>query len=229
MAQTPFQWSGFYFGGHVGGGWSDESWDVYGNTIGTGTMSGFLGGLQVGRDWQQGKAVIGVQGDVSFGDVNGTAGLPHAGNYGDYPGNCWSGGDQTARCGSKTDWTAALTARIGMLVLPDTLFYLKGGVAYAHDEFSVTNETPSPYCGSQSYGLSHDYAPVGQNQFGGTIGVGAEHAFSNRISMFVEGDYTDFGTQNVNFADTGYQCSPAFTAKVHQTLGEVKVGLNVHY
>jgi len=44
-----YDWTGFYVGGHVGGGW-------------TGGASGVLGGGQAGFNYQTGQWVLGVEG-----------------------------------------------------------------------------------------------------------------------------------------------------------------------
>ena len=236
-APSAYQWTGMYFGAHLGGGWAAKEWSIQGasvNPIGTGTGTGLLGGLQVGDDWQQGPVVFGVQGDVSFAGIKGTAGRADAvrndccGSI-PAPGDCWSGGDQTATCGTTTDWLVSLTARAGVLVMPDTLLYLKGGLAFAHDSFSVTDLTAGGSCGGFAGSPGPDYAPVGQGRFGGTVGFGAEHAFTSKVTMFSEYDYSDFGTKDVNFANVDGRCSRAFTAQIKQSVQEVKVGFNVHY
>jgi opacity protein-like surface antigen len=62
---TIYDWTGFYAGGHVGGGW-----------VGDGD-GGFLGGGQVGYNIQMGPWVYGVEADASAasGDLNWTATL----------------------------------------------------------------------------------------------------------------------------------------------------------
>lgn len=58
-----FNWTGFYFGGHVGYGWGDTA--IGGNT------DGFLGGLQAGYNWQLSRNwVFGVEADISGTDIN---------------------------------------------------------------------------------------------------------------------------------------------------------------
>jgi outer membrane immunogenic protein len=227
---STYNWTGMYFGAHVDAGWAANDWTLSGTNccgggtnppLGTGTSSGLLGGLQAGMNWEEGRVVFGLQGDVSVGGISGTAGRanPHL------AGNCWAGGDQTAKCSAQTDLLANLTARAGVLVMPDTLLYIKGGVAFAHDSFQVHDSTSGGGC----FIPGPDYAAVGQGRTGGTIGIGAEHAFNNHTTMFAEYDYSDFGTQNVAFADTGNSCSPAFTAAIAQTVQVVKVGVNIHY
>ena len=68
---TIYDWTGFYAGGHVGGGW-----------VGDGDSS-FLGGGQVGFNFQSGPWVYGVEADASAasgGDLNWTSTL--AGRFG---------------------------------------------------------------------------------------------------------------------------------------------------
>ena len=68
-----YDWSGFYIGGHIGGGWADEnSIELAPGTtpfpIGTAfaghDLSGFLGGVQGGFNWQANNFVLGVEGDL---------------------------------------------------------------------------------------------------------------------------------------------------------------------
>src|SRR5437016_3163482 len=67
---TIYDWTGFYAGGHVGGGWVDNG------------DSSFLGGGQVGFNFQAGPWVYGVEADVSAasGDLNWTSTV--AGRFG---------------------------------------------------------------------------------------------------------------------------------------------------
>jgi outer membrane immunogenic protein len=227
---TGYNWTGFYYGANLGVGWAPKDWTLAdspccgggaGTFLGSATGSGALGGLQTGFNWQAGSWVFGLQADVSLSGITGDAANPAS----SVPGNCSSGGDQTAKCSTKTDWLANATARMGLLLMPDTLLYVKGGLAFAHDSFQVHDSTGGGGC----FIPGPDYAAVGQGRTGGTIGIGAEHAFSNHMTMFAEYDYSDFGTQNVAFADTGNSCSPAFTAAISQTVQVVKFGVNVKY
>lgn len=82
-------WTGFYIGGNIGAGWAKDDTTVSGTFPGalpaplggataslpltSQTMSGFIGGLQGGYNYQWGAVVLGVEADGDWGDINGTA------------------------------------------------------------------------------------------------------------------------------------------------------------
>jgi len=57
-----YNWSGVYIGAHVGGGFSDVG---FGNNA-----SGFLGGGQIGYNYQIGRFVLGLEAEISGTDVS---------------------------------------------------------------------------------------------------------------------------------------------------------------
>ena len=105
-------WTGVYVGTHVGAGWATTQWSNFGSFSSPGpwrslgNSSSFLGGGQIGANWQSGRFVIGIEAGASALD-----------------GSC-SGIE--VGCGSKT--IGAVTGRIGATV-DHTLFYPKGGAA----------------------------------------------------------------------------------------------------
>ncbi|ALK08631.1 outer membrane protein [Blastochloris viridis] len=117
-AYVPFSWTGFYVGAHLGGAWSESGWgDDWGaGWAGGHDASGFIGGGQIGYNYQFGQWVVGVEGDMSWTDLGGT----------DWGGIGWSGG-------SDINWIATLTGRVGYAI-DNTLIYVKGGAAFADVE-----------------------------------------------------------------------------------------------
>src|SRR5262245_28358340 len=83
-APAGYNWSGVYFGSHVGGGWGDvdarESLSIsFGGTpLLSGTSShntsGWLAGVQLGAMKQFGSLVIGTEFSLSGADISGSGG-----------------------------------------------------------------------------------------------------------------------------------------------------------
>jgi outer membrane immunogenic protein len=68
-----FNWTGFYVGAHVGGGWGDKDWVAVGvGPLGSHDIDGFLGGGQIGFNYQVGAWVLGAEVDFSWADLDGS-------------------------------------------------------------------------------------------------------------------------------------------------------------
>jgi hypothetical protein len=90
-----YDWSGFYIGGVIGGAWADHDISDPGcgvclllgvpggalPAVQTTSSSAFIGGVEGGDRYQFGKLVVGWEGDITWGDMNGTrtANLPFPG------------------------------------------------------------------------------------------------------------------------------------------------------
>src|SRR5580704_4032719 len=168
-------WTGCYVGGNIGFGWQNNSaFDPQlGLDTGTDTGTGFVGGGQVGCDYQfWGGWVVGIQGMFDGASVSGS----HL-----YTGSA------TETLGTKTPWFGTFTGRIGYAFMPQTLVYFKGGAAWARNDFTdVDPLNAPPFAGQASATRS-----------GWTTGVGVEWAFQRNWSLFAEYNYLDFGRQNV--------------------------------
>ncbi len=74
-----FYWTGFYIGGHIGGMWGSTDYTDAANgatKITPGGIStdpdGFIGGGQIGYNYQTGPWVLGVEGDFSGSTADGS-------------------------------------------------------------------------------------------------------------------------------------------------------------
>ena len=114
--QAPFAWTGFYVGAHLGYGWSDIDWSETGPAFnGSHDGSGVLAGGQVGYNWQAGRLVYGIEGDLSSSWIDG--------------GN--------ACCGHSVNWLASVRGRAGLTGFDNrTLFYVTAGAAWADIEYA---------------------------------------------------------------------------------------------
>ncbi len=169
---TAYDWSGFYVGGHVGGGFGDFSWsDPLTGATNSFSKSGFLGGAQVGVNAQFNWLVVGLEGDFSWTG----SGLKGSGTD--------SLGDTIQ---DHVDWTSTVTGRIGA-AFDRLLVYGKGGLAIAHDRSSLTD-------------IAGVTASDTLTRTGWTAGVGLEYGLSRNWSAKVEYDYLGFGSQGLNFS-----------------------------
>jgi outer membrane immunogenic protein len=68
VAVPVYNWTGFYIGINGGGGFGHSQWD----STGSFNVSGGLVGGTIGYNYQFGQAVVGVEGDIDWADINGT-------------------------------------------------------------------------------------------------------------------------------------------------------------
>jgi outer membrane immunogenic protein len=161
MAAPLYNWSGFYVGGHIGGAWTNDNF--VGNT---GDSGGFMGGVQVGADWQVAPNwVLGIEGQYSWTDIN-SAGLVAPG----------------FAATQSTDGLGSVTGRIGYTWGPG-LLYFKGGWGWADRSLGVAT-APA--------GVPVLFTGNGNNDSGYTLGAGLEWMFSPNWSAKVEYQYYNF-------------------------------------
>jgi len=191
-----FTWTGCYIGANVGYGWSPKDWDVTGTNINAGShdADGVVAGGQLGCDLQTGAFVFGLEGMFD-----------------------WSGMDGSHRAFGTTfdtelSWVASVTGRAGFAV-DRGLFYVKGGVAWVDEDYSLRNAGGSASANDRT-------------NTGWTVGGGVEWAFAPNWSAKLEYNYMDFGTENPRFCGGGV-CAKAFD--IEQSIHLVTVGLNYRF
>jgi outer membrane immunogenic protein len=168
-APPVYNWSGFYVGGHVGGGFADSSWsDPFAAGNDTFSKGGFLGGAQAGVNAQFNWLVVGLEGDFSWTGLKGSG----ADSIGD-------------SLNTKTEWTSTVTGRIGA-AFDRLLVYGKGGLAIAQDQSSLI-DTASTISSTTFM------------RTGWTAGAGLEYALDEHWAVRAEYDYLGFGTKALNF------------------------------
>jgi outer membrane immunogenic protein len=116
MAAGPgvsYDWSGLYAGAHVGGAWGDYSYVFSTGTDVGSDLSGWLGGGQLGYNFQTGSLVWGIEADISAADISGDSRCPNP----------------AFSCNAAVKWFGTVRGRIG-LPQNNWLFYATGGFAY---------------------------------------------------------------------------------------------------
>jgi outer membrane immunogenic protein len=178
-----FSWTGFYIGGHVGYGWGNNDFTDNTGYFGAGAgatygndTDGFLGGVQAGFDYQFAPNwVLGIEGQVSWSNVDGTTSYPAV------------GGTFT----NEMNWLSSVTGRLGFTAGSNWLIYGKGGVAWADFDHTI-NDTTFLAASTAS-----------DTKIGWTAGAGIEYAFAPGWSAKVEYQYYDFGKDTYNFPLSG--------------------------
>jgi outer membrane immunogenic protein len=188
-----YSWSGFYVGAQAGYGWS--STDFSGTSAvpeGDHHEDGFVAGVYVGHDWQQGNWVFGALADLDYIDVDQ---LELDGSF--------DGKDENYAY--DIDWLATARVRAGFLATDKLLVYGTGGLALAHVQTS----------GFQEGFLSDNSASDSSVEVGGVIGLGAEFAVTQNWSVKTEYLHYDFNRANVFSTEGGPGFDPSVdTVKV---------------
>jgi len=194
LAAPPmYSWTGCYIGLNAGYGWGRGSVD--GNATGLATLglptafsttpnlNGFIGGGQVGCNWQNSNAVWGLETDFQG------SGQKASRSY-TVPFNNGEGVSQSVE--ARLRWFGTVRARAGVLVVPTVLLYGTGGLAYGNvkvtDTISVTNNGTTT---SGAFSTSTTRA-------GWTVGLGVEGMLPNAPGWTwkVEYLYLDLGSIN---------------------------------
>src|SRR5215468_1805681 len=94
-APPPFTWTGFYLGGNIGGAWRNDNLSdtLSGLNFSNGNNNGvFIGGGQLGYNWQVGYAVLGIEAEfdgVANNNNTGTVFIPTVGSLQVTSNNRW--------------------------------------------------------------------------------------------------------------------------------------------
>lgn len=196
----PFSWTGFYIGGTVGGALSrtNISDDRFGFSV-TPERSGFIGGGEVGVNYQFTNVVIGFEGTFDGTSLNTT------GNGVFIPGV------GTLQGSINTDWIATAAGRLG-LAYDRVLWYAKGGGAWVQNSASITNLTTGASISASN------------TNSGFVAGGGIEWAFVTNWTVKAEYDF--IGLQHVNFSGLAF---PTDIFTVRRDIQTFKVGLNYKF
>jgi len=186
-----YDWTGIYFGGHVGGGMGTDTFTVTQPqapaflNVGTTTdvnPVGVVGGAQLGVNYEFAPWVVGIEGSFTSSALTGstsTATLPTAVLV------------TSERATSNPQWLAAATGRFGYAA-NTLLFYVKGGAAWMHAEYTEDSLAAAAGFVVATQALS-------STRTGFVAGAGLEYGMTENLSAKLEYDFYDFGTANYNF------------------------------
>ncbi len=237
-------WQGFYVGGNVGYGWDPASATfnptTYVTTVLAGTTptitdtgpdsgpvalsvhpKGWLGGGQLGYNWQQNSVVYGLEADIDWSGMQDSASAPWFVN-GSQPDNVFIRGQINLK--QQLDYFGTLRGRLGW-ANDSLLLYGTGGLAWGHvtTTFNVSNVTePTLALTSQQLAALQNggYAQTSQLRWGFALGAGLEWMVAHNWSVKAEYLFIDLG-------DGSTLTIPGGSAQSNLTSMQVaRVGLN---
>jgi outer membrane immunogenic protein len=223
---TLFTWTGFYGGINAGykfGGDDDvhtegQAAPNIANIAGGArpgfvplNRDGFIGGGQIGYNYQLGKFVVGLETDISYTDFRDTRSILTA--------QLGTGAPLNNTFSSRLNYLGTVRGRVGFAD-NRALYYVTGGFAYGETEQHIDM-----------------FGPTGNLQFSGdrtrfkegfAAGAGVEYAISNNVTVKGEYLYYDLGRDTLNVgvipgsggAGTGYNSHFEDSGHI------VRVGLN---
>jgi outer membrane immunogenic protein len=244
-----YDWSGFYIGGHVGGGWSSTDFSDPGasgvlyncclllgeenNPIAPtgGTASALLGGAQIGWMYQVQRLVVGMDVDWSGMRAN------NSGNGPSFPPGGTASGFATEVYGVTTNWTATATTTVG-IAKDRWMVYGKAGGAWVNNSYALNVSGSGGTFGPPGNPFAFS-SSTSDTITGWTLGAGVKWALTENLFLNVEYDYLDFGSKAENFTGTftatpacftGTSCTAGtFNPSFRQQISEVKAGLNFKF
>jgi outer membrane immunogenic protein len=205
-ATLPYNWTGFYVGGNVGGAWSAIDWTFFNGasfeSINQRSSSWVAGG-QIGYLYQfNPNWVIGIEGSWSGTNLKDTSTSVAV--------------DDRSRQSKITD-LLLVTGRLGY-ASNTWLGYIKGGYANANVDFRT-------YVASTALTSTNSSDRDG----GWTLGGGIEYAFNPYVSAGLEYNFVRLNVGDRNQAVTAGFVSPETVTNAHADIQTVWARLNVRF
>jgi outer membrane immunogenic protein len=255
----PLTWTGWYVGLNAGGHWSNnndtdivsaatsgggcslgfpciQDFAAQGATLNlsNGNNAGFIGGGQIGYNWQFTGWVTGIEADIQgitnssndntvITSVIANNGLPII---------------TTVDASKRVSWLGTLRGRLGWLATPTFLIYGTGGLAYGGVKSNVNISQSHEVFLALDTTFGATAASFSDTRAGWTAGGGFEWMFAPRWSAKVEYLYYDLGDESFTAPQlsaafnngTGFvrygitpQISTRFTGNI------ARVGVNYHF
>ena len=257
-------WTGFYAGLNAGGTWANNNsarittwplngdvaviyWGTLNGKVASSTTNGFIGGGQIGYNWQVpvGAAVFiaGVEADIQGVAANGGQKTTNA-VWQSQPLYCCSVWNSTS-ASSNLQWLGTVRGRIGYLVTPSLLVYGTGGLAYGGLNFNfsqtqldsfVYSDGPSPIA------IASGTAGYSGTMLGYAAGGGVEWMLFPNWSLKAEYIYYNLGNVAATqflvdyplgyVAASGAKPGPPFVVSTAQSpvAGNIaRAGINYHF
>jgi outer membrane immunogenic protein len=206
------EWRGLYGGVHLGGAWASSTASDSGgvNTLTdywSAAPSGVVAGAQLGYNWRNGPVLYGVEGDLGYLGLAGSATTTYV------P----LGYDTSTQ--TDTDFYLTLRGRLGV-IYNQWMFYATGGYIGADTTVSIIEACDGVFCGPFTVDGSNS-----SFRSGWTLGGGIEGDLGGPWTAKVEYLYYDLGSTNVTTSVGGL----TNTWNVDTDGSLVRAGLNYRF
>jgi outer membrane immunogenic protein len=206
-------WTGFYIGVNGGASWATAANAI--NLAGLGAagtlplysqgLNGFLGGGQIGYNYQTGNFLVGVEGDGDWSNIKGTT--PCLVEF---------------SCSANMKWTADATVRAGVLPIHNLLVYVKGGASWTDVNYNFSS--------GSLLGAATLTSNASETKVGGLLGFGTEYMFAPHWTAKIEYNYVDYGSHTDNHTLTlavpGAAVNVAVPVQSSLKASTMKAGIN---
>jgi outer membrane immunogenic protein len=210
VAPIAYSWAGFYIGANAGYSWGrtkfdhnllvDDGIDVDSyTTAGSLKPRGFIGGGQIGYNWQQNRFVFGIELDVAYRNNSAGADLEF---LTDDPAYLY-----IAELSSRQRWVGTFRPRLGYAA-DNWLLYVTGGLAFggfehSYREIIVAADTL----------VADRLVSNSKTKIGWTVGGGVEVGFARNWSLGLEYLYMEFEKTTLALPSETFDGN-VFTSKV---------------
>lgn len=236
-AAPPCVWCGWYIG--LNAGWVGSTNNNITNTFNDPNLSnfgilaafgqfpataslresGFLGGGQIGYNWQTGNWLVGLEAD--FDGVSAKSSTTVA-----FPGLAFLSPTSYA-FNRQLDWLSTIRGRVGVLVSPNFLLFVTGGVAIG--EVKTGNAYICPTCGPPTSTQPTTVNTNTNTKAGGTVGGGVEWMVAPHWSIKAEYLYANLGRTNSTVTYTDGLGVSTMTSSVRNSYNIARAGVNWHF
>jgi outer membrane immunogenic protein len=203
VAPAP-NWTGCYIGFHAGAGWGDKWWSdrLVQNNVSYST-SGWIGGAQLGCDYQTGPLVVGAEVTWSWTNIEGNGALANLAQW---------------QVQSKIDSVTTAGGRVG-LVADKALIYVKVAAAWAEEDHTLF-PAPAAALPAQTFG---------DTRLGYVVGAGIEYMIAPVLTAKIEYNYDDFGSKTYQILNRTDASSTYLDTTNRQRLHLLKLGVNYKF
>ena len=201
-------WTGFYVGAVAGYARGDMDWkDVdFGDneTLVNKDQSGFIGGGELGFNYQWNWLVLGIEGTIQYSDLQ----MHSAQKLDDEP-NIYD---------TRSDWQGTISGRLG-LAWNKWLFFAKGGGAFVQERYSWLHGESGVV----------DTFKTDETRVGALVGGGIEYMINCRWSAKVEYNHFFLGTDTITGTriDDGSPEKESYDTRMNEDL--VQFGVNYRF